>query len=181
MKLEKVRLAFNDLFKKGTYEGQETSYGATFLIPPGHPCIPQIKAAIKKTKAAKWGNKPVRLVRDNPLRDCEEKADLAGYEEGWFFLKANSNTRPTVLNRRRDRIDEDDPQAPYSGCWVNAIIDFYAQDNRYGKAINVSLGGVQFVSDDEAFAGGRAASEDDFDDLEDAEDTEAEADLDYLS
>ncbi|WP_244126983.1 ssDNA-binding protein, partial [Xylella fastidiosa] len=54
---------------------------------------------------------------------------------------------------------------PYAGCYVNANIELWAQDNNYGKRINASLGGVQFLRDGEAFAGGGVASVEDFEDL----------------
>lgn len=45
------------------------------------------------------------------------------------------------------------------------MIDVWAQDNNFGKRINASLGGVQFLRDGDAFAGGGVASEEDFDDI----------------
>ncbi|MDC5277565.1 DUF2815 family protein, partial [Acinetobacter baumannii] len=61
---------------------------------------------------------------------------------------------------------------PYAGCYVNAAIELWCQDNNYGKRINASLRGVQFLKDGEAFAGGGVASEDDFEDLSAADETE---------
>jgi hypothetical protein len=48
---------------------------------------------------------------------------------------------------------------------VNASIELWCQDNNYGKRINASLRGVQFLKDGEAFAGGGVANADEFDDL----------------
>ena len=42
-------------------------------------------------------------------------------------------------------------------------------DNQYGKRINATLRGVQFVSDGEPFAGGQPADADEFDILEDSD------------
>ncbi|EOA7521129.1 ssDNA-binding protein, partial [Escherichia coli] len=42
-----------------------------------------------------------------------------------------------------------------------------------GKRINASLGGVQFLRDGDAFAGGGVASADDFDDISEGADAEA--------
>ncbi|MWN55950.1 ssDNA-binding protein, partial [Escherichia coli] len=60
-----------------------------------------------------------------------------------------------------------------AGCYVNAVIDIWAQDNNFGKRINASLGGVQFLRDGDAFAGGGVASADDFDDISEGADAEA--------
>ena len=62
---------------------------------------------------------------------------------------------------------------PYSGCYVNASIELWAQDNNYGKRINASLRGVQFYRDGDAVAGGGGpASEDEFDDLAEGADAD---------
>ena len=54
---------------------------------------------------------------------------------------------------------------PYSGCYVVAIVELWAQDNSWGKRVNATLKGVQFFADGEAFSGGTPASAGDFDDL----------------
>jgi hypothetical protein len=51
---------------------------------------------------------------------------------------------------------------PYSGCYVNAVIELWAQDNKFGKRINASLMGVQFLRDGQRLSGGGVASADDF-------------------
>ena len=48
----------------------------------------------------------------------------------------------------------------YPGCYVNVSIDFWAQDNSYGKRINAQLRGVQFVKDGERLGGSVAAADD---------------------
>lgn len=54
---------------------------------------------------------------------------------------------------------------PYSGCYVNATLEIWPQDNKFGRRINCNLKGLQFVKDGDAFGGGAPASPDDFDDL----------------
>jgi len=52
----------------------------------------------------------------------------------------------------------------YAGCYVNAIVVLWAQNNNYGKRINANLLGVQFVADGSPFGdGGTSAGVDDFD------------------
>jgi len=70
------------------------------------------------------------------------------------------------LNKDKSPVVEADGVI-YSGCYVNAIIDLWAQDNQFGKRINATLLGVQFAYDGDAFAsGGSGVSVDDFDDLD---------------
>jgi len=42
----------------------------------------------------------------------------------------------------------------YAGCYVNAIISLWAQDNTYGKRINAQLEGVQFCNNGEPLGAG---------------------------
>jgi hypothetical protein len=71
------------------------------------------------------------------------------------------------LNKDKSPLTEADGVV-YSGCYVNGIIDLWAQNNNYGKRINATLLGVQFAGDGEAFSsGGSSASADDFDDIDD--------------
>lgn len=51
----------------------------------------------------------------------------------------------------------------YDGCRVNAKIELWAQNNKYGRRINCTLLGVMFAGDGKSFGGGSApASADDF-------------------
>jgi hypothetical protein len=56
---------------------------------------------------------------------------------------------------------------PYSGCYVNAQVEVWAQDHKsFGKRINAQLLGVQFVEDGDSFqAGAPPANPEDFGDL----------------
>jgi hypothetical protein len=79
-------------------------------------------------------------------------------------VSARSATRPLVIDKDKSPLTEQDGK-PYAGCFVNASVELWPQDNNYGKRVNASLRGVQFFRDGDAFAGGGAASEDEFDDL----------------
>ncbi len=79
--------------------------------------------------------------------------------------------RPTVIDRDRTALIQADGR-PYAGCYVNAVVDIWAQDNNFGKRINASLSGVQFLRDGDAFAGGGVAAPDDFDDISEGADAE---------
>jgi hypothetical protein len=98
------------------------------------------------------------------LRDGDE-VEYDGYA-GHMTLKASTKKRPLVVNKDKTPLTEQDGVV-YSGCYVNGIIDLWAQNNQFGKRINATLLGVQFASDGEAFSsGGSSASVDDFDDLD---------------
>jgi hypothetical protein len=69
-----------------------------------------------------------------------------------------------VIDVNKSPLTEEDGK-PYAGCFVNASIELWVQDNNYGKRINATLAGVQFYRDGEHFGGGSIADTDDFEDM----------------
>jgi hypothetical protein len=84
-------------------------------------------------------------------------------------IKASASKRPMVLDRDRSPLTENDNRV-YAGCYVNAIIELWAQNNQWGKRINANLLGVQFFKDGEPFADGETANADDFEAFDSDED-----------
>jgi hypothetical protein len=68
---------------------------------------------------------------------------------------------------------DDEITVPYSGCYVNASIEFWAQDGD-NAGIRCSLRGVQFSRDGDSFAGGSKAKADEFDELNEGADADNE-------
>jgi len=180
IKIQNARLSFPSLFRKSVFEGStDGKYEATFIIPKegkGH-----LKIAGKEvTGEALMGfidqyakdNKLGKLSRERLfVKDGDDLFDLDKYPEyeGHWVIKGSNTKRPTVLNRDRTPVTEDD-EVFYAGCYVNAIIEPWAQNNNFGKRVNSNLLGVQFVKDGEPFGdGGTKVTEDDFDDIEDEE------------
>lgn len=170
--LKNVRLAFPELWEAKTVNGEgKPAFSATGLLPRNHPQVKEIEAAQEEVGKAKWGTKWPQVKKEiaannrAALKDGDAKASYAGYAEHWF-VSARNETRPTVIDRDRTQLTQKDGK-PYSGCYVNMIIELWAQDNNYGKRINASLAGVQFLKDGEPFSGGRPAGADEFDDLSD--------------
>ncbi|WP_430875885.1 ssDNA-binding protein [Gilliamella sp. G0441] len=79
-------------------------------------------------------------------------------------MNANNKTRPYVIDRDKTQLNPDDGTI-YAGCYVYAVIDIWAMDNKFRKRVCASLSGVQFYKDDDAFTSSGIASADDFDDL----------------
>lgn len=170
IKLQNVRLAFPQLFEAKTVNGEgEPAFSASFLFAPNHPAVKQIEAAIEKVGTAKWGAKWPQVKKEitakdrTALHDGDTKAEYSGFP-GNMYVSARNKVRPTVIDQDRSPLVAADGR-PYGGCYVNAIVELWAQDNNYGKRINASLSGVQFYKDGDAFAGGGVAAADDFDDL----------------
>lgn len=67
---------------------------------------------------------------------------------------------------------DDEITVPYSGCYVNASVEFWAQDGE-NPGIRCSLRAVQFLRDGDAFAGGSKVAADELDDLAGGADAES--------
>lgn len=165
--LQNVRLSFPSLFHKAQYQGQETKFEATFLIPKGEKVISQIENAIKEAAEEKFGVGKVPKGMKNPLIDGDEK-EYNGYE-GMVAVKASSSRRVTILDRDKTPIAEEDNKI-YAGCYVNAIIETWVQANDFGKRVNFNLLGIQFVKDGESFGAGNVDVTSDFDVVESDDD-----------
>ena len=166
--LKNVRLSFPNLFKKGSFNGQENGkFEATFLLPKSDKkTYDQIMKAIEECKTE---NKLGKVKEDNLfIKDGDEifeEKEYAGYNGHWAIKAANSSRIP-VFDRDKSPIVEEDGKI-YAGCYVNAIISPWGQNNSYGKRVNANLYGVQFVKDGEEFGGKSLATADDFDELDD--------------
>ncbi len=164
IKIENVRLSFPSLFRKAQFNGAETKYEATFLLSKTDHAkvISQIDKAIKEKIAGDL--KGAKIGADKLCLREGDDVDYDGYE-GHMSLKASNKKRPLVIGKDKSPLTEDD-NVVYGGCYVNAIVELWAQNNEYGKRINANLLGVQFVRDGEAFGGGgESVKADDFDDL----------------
>lgn len=175
VKLKNVRLAFcQNLWTAGTMGGDpnsKPSFGCTLLIPKTDPQCAEIKKFIEQVATEKWAAKAPSilksLVAENKvcLRDGDNKEQYDGFKN-CMYIGARSNTAPMILDRSKAPLQEKDGK-PYAGCFVNASIDIWPQDNNFGKRINAKLRWVQYFGDGDAFSGSAPASPDEVDDLSD--------------
>jgi len=170
IKLTNVRLSFAQLFEAKTVNGEgKPAFSATFLIKPNDPQVKMINEAIDEVAKEKWGAKAdanLKIMRTADkvcLHNGDLKANYDGFE-GMLFVSARNPIRPLVVDADKSPLVAEDGK-PYSGCYVNASVELWPQDNNYGKRVNATLMGVQFFRDGESFSGGGVASEDDFDDV----------------
>jgi hypothetical protein len=170
IKLNGVRLSFPQLFEATTVNGEgKPAFSAAFLISPKDPQVAAINAAIDAVAKDKWGAKADANIKAMRAADkvCLHSGDLkSNYDgfEGNLYVSARNSMRPLVIDVNKSPLTEQDGK-PYAGCYVNASIELWAQDNNYGKRVNATLMGVQFYRDGESFTGGGVADTDDFDDL----------------
>lgn len=161
--IKNARLSFPNLFQKAVFEGKEGKYEATFLFPKTD--VETYDRVIAAIQACAKENKVKVPAAKFFIQDGDDK-EYDGYA-GMWAVKAGNNKRPTTLNRDRTPLVEED-EVFYAGCYVNAIVEPWAQNNQWGKRVNANLLGVQFVKDGEEFGdGGTKLDDDAFDDLDD--------------
>jgi len=168
IRLEDVRLTFPQLFEAKAVNGQgDPKFSASFLLGKDHKQIPELQKAILDAATDKWGAKAGEVLKALKasdkicVHDGDSKSEYDGYA-GNYFINASNKIRPLVIDGNRSPLDSASGK-PYSGCYVTAIVELWPQDNNFGRRVNASLLGVQFLRDGERLAGGGVAAADDFD------------------
>lgn len=183
--LNNVRVSFaNGLYKASAMQaGQQEKFGADFILQPDSVVL-RVNADGSKTKTTlkdaelavateAWkanAGKILASLEDSKksIRDGSKRVNKAGdlYEgyEGNWYVTAKSPTRPLLVNQHRQPVTEEDGTI-YSGCYVNAIVELYANTQPTKKGVFAGLKGVQFVRDGDAFGGGAPAAANEFDDV----------------
>lgn len=171
VRLSNVRLSFPNLFTPKAFANDPNSkpaYSATFLLDKRKNAA-EIAAINKATDYAikeQWkGKAPSGLKRC--LRDGTEKADTDGYGPDVMFVSARNEKPIFVVDQKKQPLTATDPNAPYAGCYVNAVIRLWPQDNKWGKRVNASLGNIQFCRAGEMFGEKARTPDEDFDEIED--------------
>lgn len=184
VQLKGSRLSFPDLFEPKQFEGQGPfSYRASFLQGEDTPVyLQQADKSWKATTMAKvidaiaaeaWKAKAaaiLKTIEGNSQKCCWYDGNAKSYDgyEDNFVLSATRNQdkgRPLIINHDKSPLTERDGK-PYAGCYVNATVEIWAQDNKYGKAIRATLRGVQFVRDGDAFSAGTPVDESEFEEID---------------
>lgn len=176
LKVTLTRGAFLALFELKKVAGSEgdAAYSGSFIVSKNDPQVKTVNAVIDTVAKEKWAEKApailktLRATDKTFLHDGDLKEQYEGFP-GNYFIAARNKSRPLVIDRDKTPLAEKDGK-PYSGCFVNIILDVWAQDNQFGKRVNATLKGVQFVKDGDAFSGSAPASVDAFDDLSEGAD-----------
>ena len=169
VRIENARLSFPALFEPRGFEDSKPAYQATLILnKKTHAAlIKKLQAASAHVKQEQWKGKTPKLLSDT-FRDGSEKPDLDGYGDDVVFLSCRSTKRVPVVARDLTPLTAEDGK-PYAGCYVNATVRLWAQDNKYGKRINVALRAIQFLKDGEPFGEKPADVESEFESLPDEE------------
>lgn len=161
LKLLKVRLSYAFLgkpkaFGKNPAPDADKSYQATFLLGKvAHAAhIKECRANAIQMLKDKYGEnypKGFKLC----LRDGMEREDTPGYGESIMFISSSRREQDGpgqfVDEAVRPVLGAAIDQKFYSGCYVNATLRMWIQDNSFGKRINCEYTALQFHSDGERF------------------------------
>lgn len=181
VRVDEARLSFPAIWIPTTgpnpNEKSKPAYTAHLIVEKPE-IISNIKRVIQMVAKEAWGDNADDMIKKLnaegriSFRPGSTKTDdsgtvLDGYAApGCYYLSARSQQRPTVVDRDRTPLTEADGK-PYSGCYVVAIVRIWAQTGgQYGKRINCQMQGLQFLRDGDSFGGGRVASPDEFESLE---------------
>lgn len=154
-----LRLAFPALFEpKPTVKGgDDLKFQCVCLVPPDVDMAP-FYACVRAAMQEKWGKVIQLPSRNNPIKACEEKLHIDGYEEGWRYISVKSKYRPAVVDQARQEIIDTDRIFP--GCWCRFHLNAFCWDHpQGGKGVSFSLNAVQLVREDRRLDGRRAVSE----------------------
>ena len=163
------RLSYANIWQAKSINGGVPKYSTSVLIPKSDmKTIANVKAAIEAAyyegeSKLKGNSKTVPALTSlkMPLRDGDtERPDDEAYAGHWF-LNANSNTAPGVVDANREPIY--DTSEIYSGVYARVSLTFYAFNSNGNRGIACGLQNIQKVRDGESL-GGKPKAEDDFDD-----------------
>lgn len=177
--LRRKRIAFPTFGEpRAVGDNPDKAWGGRLVIDPDDPQVDDIERVMKEVAKAKWKddaesvlanlieNKKVAFARA-PYKNNTGKV-YAGFE-GKFNLGTRwpetKTGRPSVIDKMGNEVTDNRAREAliYSGCYVNMKVEFWAQDNKFGRRINCTPLGVMFAEDGESFGGGAApASADDF-------------------
>lgn len=167
IKMQNVRLSFPSLFQTAQFAGDDTGkYEATFVLDKVEHA--EVIKSIETQIANLSKELKSKLSSDKICLKDGDELDRPEFQ-GKMTIKASTKRRPLVVNRDKSPITEDD-NIVYAGCYVNAIVTLWPQNNNFGKRINAQLDGVQFNRDGEPFGDAGLGVEafdvfgDDFDD-----------------
>jgi hypothetical protein len=183
-----VRCSFLTLGEPKDYQGDKHfRWSAAFLVPKGEAIAKKVDKVIAEVATEKWGPKAPAFLKGilgNKNLCCWLDGDTKEYDgyEGMMALSAHrpvDKGRPLVIDNDKTPIYQLDNTAyrgkegrVYSGCYVNAQVEIWAQDSKNGKAIRASLLVVQRVKDGDAFGGGSRPDADEFSEVEEGADAD---------
>ena len=175
IRLNNVRIAFPALGKPQVFGEGEPAYGARFIIIPKSDNAKLLTKTVAEVAATEWKDKSTGVLKKlgADRRVCytesayltKEGEPYDGFAGNHYVQTRNAKGRPTIFNQYGEQIEDAAKIEAliYGGCFTHAMIDLWAQDNKWGQRINATLLGVMFAGEGASFGGGAPpAAADDF-------------------
>jgi len=159
-----VRLSYANVWEPKSINGGAEKFSVSLIIPKSDvktlsAINGAIDAAIEEGKGKFGGKIPNKAAIKLPLRDGDiDRPDDEAYADS-YFINANSNTAPQVVDKNVNPIL--DRSEVYSGIYARVSINCYAFNSNGNKGIACGLGNIQKIRDGEPL-GGRTNAADDF-------------------
>jgi len=172
--LSNVRLSFPHLVEPhSATEGGVKKYSADFIMPSDHPGFKQFMqqyASLVQTKWAEHAQSVMQVIQNDRKLRCygsgAEKIDkktfqpYSGYA-GMVYITASKDVLPQMIMDNGSPVDPVNTMACqaiarklYGGCFVNAALRPWIQDNKHGRGVRCDLIAVQFCKDGDPFGEG---------------------------
>jgi hypothetical protein len=172
--LTNVRASFPTLLKpEASFKDGPLKFSCDFLMPPDHPDLQRMYSVIQLVAADKWKEQAQAVLsmiqaerkfrcfgRGEERINQKKMVPYDGYP-GMFYVTGLSDSQPVLVQEDGTPVDARNQMAVqaevrkiYGGCYVNACIKFFPQNNEAGRAIRCELIAVQFLSDGQPFGEG---------------------------
>jgi hypothetical protein len=167
--IENARLSFPTLITpKAFSQGQPEKYSADFIVPLDSESLRDFRAEGVRLAQEKWGEKAAPIIemikqtkklRAFGIGSERLKSDGTMYDgyEDMAYIGGSTSNKPDLYDNNGKKLM--DAGKLYGGCYVNAFVKPWIQDNKFGKAIRCDLIAIQFVKDGDSFGAGRPNTE----------------------
>lgn len=174
--LKNLLMSFPALAEPQSFGEGEPAYGAKFPIKPGSEQQKLLDDALMAEAKDAWKDKGPSVLsmleEDGKLcytkkvyRSKKTGEPYTGFEGSHYLSVRNAKTQPSVFNQYGEPLTSkaEIERHAYSGAIVNASVEVWAQDNKWGRRINCTLRGIMLTGEGENIGGGSPpASADDF-------------------
>ena len=153
------RASYPQVFQAKSFNGGAAKFLITLLFDKTAD-LTEMKRVADEAAKEKFGK---NLPEDfkSPFRDGDKKNRNGDHPEyaGKVFVtfKSNENRKPSVVDGKKQPINQDDPDGFYPGCQARVAYSCYAYDTKGNQGVAFGLQHAQKTSDDTRFDGGVSA------------------------
>ena len=172
--LNNVRLSFPQLVEPRASTANPEAvkkYSADFIMTPDHPGFAAFMRAFQTDAVEKWKEHAQQVMTiinsDRKLRCYAQGAEKINFKtfepydgyEGMVAITANNVNAPQMIKADGKPTEntmeyQQFARKLYGGCYVNAVVKPWLQENKHGRGVRCDLVAIQFCADGEAFGEG---------------------------